>query len=119
MPTDAEKIKELEARLKYYEQDGMAKLFYSLNRKAAELADILNKHNLANLEISDPKDKTFDRIKIAIGESVNISTAVKTLEQSLGISGDEEKDTQYPKYKRITTPESIADKVGEAAGSKQ
>lgn len=108
MPTEQEKIKELEDKLKYYEQDGTAKLFYSLNRKAAELADILNKNNLTNLDLSDAKDKTFERIKVAISESVNIATAVKSLAEVAGVSGDEAKDVKNPKY-QINTPESISD----------
>jgi hypothetical protein len=45
------------------------------------------------------------------------AVAVKTLEDAAGITGDEAKDTQIPKF-RITTPESIADNVGELAGNK-
>lgn len=115
MPTDAEKIKELEARLKYYEQDGVAKLFYALNRKSAELADILNKHNLSNLDLADAKDKTYERIKTAWGESVNIASAVQSLALIVHPTDDETKDTQNPKYK-VTTPESIADGLGNSAG---
>jgi hypothetical protein len=118
MPTEADKIKELEDRVLYYECDGVAKLFYALNRKSAELADILNKHNLKNLDLSDPKDKTFDRMKIAWNESVSIAAAVKSLGELTGITSDEEKDTQTPKFRRATTPESVADNLGGSAGQK-
>ena len=37
----AESIEELKARLSFYEQNGPAKLYYSLNRKAIEMADLL------------------------------------------------------------------------------
>lgn len=119
MPTDADKIKELEEKIKYYEQDGAAKLFYSLNRKASELADILNKNNLANLDLSEGKDKTFDRIKVAISESVNIAAAVKSLAEVAGVSGDEAKDTQTPKFRKVLTAEAMADQIGETAGQKK
>lgn len=119
MPTDADKIQELEDRIKYYEGDGVAKLFYALNRKSSELADILNRTNLKNLDLSDKNDKTFERIKITWSESVSIATAVKSLADIAGITNDEDKDTQTPKYKRITTPESMADSVGELAGMKK
>lgn len=118
MPADIDKIKELQARLNYYEQDGAAKLFYSLNRKAAELADILNKNNLTNLDLSDAKDKTFERIKVAISESVNIATAVKSLEQVAGITNNELSDTNKPVYKRPITSETMADAIGELAGQR-
>jgi hypothetical protein len=112
-----ETVEELNKRLAQYEQNGAAKLFYSLNRKMNELADLLNKQSLANLDIADPKDKSFERLKIAWNEAASIATAVKTLEDAAGITGDEAKDTQIPKF-RITTPESIADNVGELAGNK-
>ena len=76
---------DLEAKLKLYEQNGSAKLFYALNRKANEMADLLNKTNLATLAIDDPKDKTFERLKIIWNDSASISTAIKEL-------GDEAKD---------------------------
>lgn len=108
----AETIEELKARLSQYEGNGAAKLFYALNRKMAELADMLNKQSLANLDIADPKDKSFERLKIAWNEAAGIATAVKALGDAAGITNDEEKDTQLPKYK-ITTPESIAQQLGD------
>ena len=57
-------IEDLQTRLLQYEQNGAAKLYYSLNRKANEMADLLNRHNLANMVLDDPKDKTFDRLKV-------------------------------------------------------
>lgn len=105
-------IEELEKMLALYEQDGAAKLFYSLNRKMNELADMLNKQSLANLDIADPKDKSFERLKIAWNEAAGIATSVKTLGEIAGITNNEEKDTTNPKYK-ITTPESIAQELGD------
>jgi hypothetical protein len=60
----AETVEELKKQLSLYEQNGAAKLYYSLNRKANEMADLLNKHNLGTMTIDDPKDKTFDRLKV-------------------------------------------------------
>lgn len=90
--TDIEKIEELESKLALYEQNGAAKLFYSLNRKANEMADLLNKTNLSNLSLDDPKDKTFERLKVIWNDSASISTAIKELGISAGITGDEDKD---------------------------
>lgn len=111
-----QRILELEKLNNYYEQDGVVKLFYGLNRKAAEMADILNNTALKNLDLADPKDKTFDRIKVIWNDAASIAAAVKTLGETAGITNDEEKDTQESIYKKITTPESMADHVGQLAG---
>ena len=42
-----ETIEELKHKIAIYEQNGSAKLFYALNRKANEMADLLNKTNLS------------------------------------------------------------------------
>ena len=110
------KIIELEKLNSYYEQDGVAKLFYGLNRKAGEMADILNRTALKDLDLSDAKDKTFDRIKIIWNDASSIAVAVKALGEAAGVTNDEEKDIVTSKFKRATTPESIADNVGELAG---
>jgi hypothetical protein len=111
----ARTLQEAEDIIKLYEQDGAAKLFYSLNRKMNELADLLNKQSLARLDIADPKDKSFERLKIAWNEASGIAISVKTLGEIAGITNDEAKDTNSPKY-RITTPESISDVLGNSAG---
>lgn len=115
--TDLEKIKELEQKLIYYEQNGAAKLFYSLNRKMNELADMLNKQSLLTLDIADAKDKSFERLKIAWNEAASIATAVKALESTAGITNDEARDTQTPIFR--ITPETMADNIGELAGQKR
>ena len=106
------RIKELEIANSYYEGDGVAKLFYGLNRKAGEMADLLNGTNLRTIDLADPKDKTFERLKVIWNDAASIATAVKTLGDNAGISGDEEKDIKTSKYK-ITTPESIADSISQ------
>ena len=106
----AESVDDLKKLISYYETNGPAKLFYALNKKANELADLLNKQSLANLDLADAKDKSFERLKIAWNEAATIANAVKVLEESAGITHDEERDTKAAKY-RITTPESIADSV--------
>lgn len=111
----SESIEELKQKIKFYEQDGAAKLFYAINRKMNELASLLNKQNLHSLDISDAKDKSFERLKIAWNEAAAMATAAKNLESVTTITGDETKDTNIPKY-RITTPESISDVLGNTAG---
>lgn len=112
----ARTLEELEKLINLYECNGAAKLFYALNRKMNELADLLNKQSLVNLDIADAKDKSFERLKIAWTEASNIATAVKALESMAGITNDEIKDTQVPVFR--ITPESMADNIGEPAGKK-
>lgn len=87
-----ETIEELKQKLSLYEQNGAAKLFYALNRKANEMADLLNKTNISNLLLDDPKDKTFERLKVIWNDSASISAAIKELGISAGVTGDEQKD---------------------------
>lgn len=111
----AETIEELKKKVAHYEQDGAAKLFYALNRKMSEMADRLNSTSLQTISLDDPKDKTFDRLKVIWNDAASIATAVRTLGEVSGVTNDETKDTQSPKY-RITTPESMSDVLGNSAG---
>jgi hypothetical protein len=83
-----------EAKVLLYEQNGAAKLFYSLNRKMNEMADLMNKNNLGTMTIDDPKDKTFDRLKVIWNDAASIAVAVKTLGEVAGVTGDERKDVE-------------------------
>ncbi len=107
----ARTLEESEKLISLYEQNGSAKLFYALNRKMNEMADMLNKSNLGTLDLADAKDKTFERLKVVWNDSASIAVAVKALGDTAGITNDEEKDSQNPKYK-ITTPESISNVLG-------
>lgn len=111
-----EKEEELKNKIAQYEQNGAAKLFYALNRKMNEMADRLNNTDLKTISLDDPKDKTFDRLKVIWNDAASIATAVKALGETAGITNDESKDTSTPVYKKITTAESIADSIGELAG---
>lgn len=86
------RIKELEDKLAFYEQDGGAKLYYSLQRKMNEIADILNNVKLSNLALDDKNDKTFERLKVLWTDSKVISEAAKVLGDAAGVTGDEKKD---------------------------
>ena len=87
-----ETLEELKQKLLLHEQNGAAKLFYALNRKANEMADLLNKTNLSQLQLDDKNDKTFERLKILWNDSASISTAIRDLGISAGVTGDEGKD---------------------------
>ncbi len=88
------KIEELEKKLKLYEQNGTAKLYYSLQRKMNEMADLMNKTNLAQLDLDDKNNKTFERLKVIWADAASIASAVKALGDSAGITGDEKKDVE-------------------------
>lgn len=107
----ARTLEDAELLIQKYEEDGVSKLYYSLNRKAWEMADLMNGTNLKSLDIADPKDKTFDRLKVVWQDAASIATAVKTLGDIAGVSGDENKDIQ--RKKKIMTPESMAQELGD------
>ena len=65
----ARTLEEAERLISLYEQNGAAKLFYSLNRKMNEMAEMLNKQSLTSLDLTDPKDKTFERLKVVWNDS--------------------------------------------------
>lgn len=98
-------IEELKAKLLLYEQDGAAKLYYSFNRKMNEMGDLMNKHNLSNMNIDDKNDKTFERLKAIWGDAASIATAVEALGKFAKITGDEQADVQRKPF-----VDTIADK---------
>lgn len=88
----AETIEELKDIIRKYEENGAAKLYYSLNRKMNEMADMLNKHTLSNIDVDDAKSKTFDRLKVIWNDAASIAQGVKSLGELAGVTGDEKKD---------------------------
>lgn len=104
---ETERIKELEIKISLYENSGSAKLYYALQRKMNEMADMLNSNSLRNINLDDPKDKSFDRIFKLLEKSETVSNSAKALGDIAGITGDEDKDVLKSKYR--LTPESISD----------
>lgn len=88
----SETIESLTEKLKQYEQNGAAKLYYALNRKMNEMADMLNNTKLAGIALEDKNDKTFERLKVLWTDSKTISEAAKIIGDSAGITNNEEKD---------------------------
>lgn len=103
----ARNLEEAEKIISLYEGDGVAKLFFSLNRKASEMADMLNSINLKNVPLDDPKDKTFERLRFMINDSSSIAGAVKSLGDASGMTGQSEKDIDNKKF-QIITAESMS-----------
>lgn len=87
-------IEKLQSQVRRYEQNGAAKLYYALNRKMNEMGDLLNGVNLEDLDISDAKSKSFERLKSIWNDAAEIATAVKTLGEVAGVTGDEKKDVE-------------------------
>jgi hypothetical protein len=123
------KIKELEKQIvflqnknAYYEQDGVGKLYYSLQRKANEMADLLNDNKLTSLMLSpdDPKDKTFERLQKVWSDAESVSNAIKSLGVLAGIGQEVAADKKeiVQVVKKPFSPENMADAVGELAGKK-
>lgn len=107
---ERKKVALLQAKVAAYEGNGPAKLYYSLNRKQWEMADLLNRENLTEIDVDDPKSKTFDRLKVILKEGADMGVAVNSLGMALGMTGDEQKDVSH---RRRTTPESIAESIGD------
>jgi hypothetical protein len=92
MADSVDKIKALEQKIKLYEDNGAAKLYYALNRKMNEMGDMLNDNSLKSINIDDPKDKSFDRIFKLLEKSETVASSAKVLGAIAGITGDEDKD---------------------------
>ena len=88
------KISKLEEKLAKYEDNGMAKLYYSLNRKANEMADLMNNISLRDLDLDDAKSKSFDRLKVIWTGASEIATSISDLGKSAGITGNEREDVE-------------------------
>jgi len=119
------KIKDLEKQIAYlqgknayYEQDGIGKLYHALNRKANEMAELLNKTSLTAIDIDDPKIKTFERLQKIWVDAGTISSSIKALEVLAGINQEvkEDKKEQIQVTRKPFSPENMADAVGELAG---
>lgn len=100
----AEKEK-ISQRLSSFEMSGKTKLFYSLNRQQNDLADLLNKIEIKDLSLDDPKDKTIERLKTIWASIGTLAPLVDLLAISAGVSGDEKKDmdTRVPFIETVAT----------------
>jgi hypothetical protein len=119
------RIKDLEKQISflqnknnYYEQDGVGKLYYSLQRKANEMADLLNDNKLTSTMLEDPKDKTFERLQKIWTDAEGVSTAIKSLGVIAGIGQEVSDKKEVHINKKPFSPENMADAVGELAGKK-
>ncbi len=110
----------LQGKNAYYEQDGIGKLYHALNRKANEMAELLNKTSLTAIDIDDPKIKTFERLQKIWVDAGTISASIKALEVLAGINQEVTADKKevVQVNKKPFSPENMADAVGELAGKR-
>lgn len=80
-------------RNKIYE-NGDAKLYYALQRKMTEMANILNKYNLENVDMASKSDATFERVFKLLEKCETISASTNGLGQVAGVTGSEKKDVE-------------------------
>lgn len=104
------------SRLDSYEKDGVDKLFNALQRKANEMADLLNKYKLIDIDIDDRNSKAFERIKVVWTDAKTISESIQALK--MATAKPEEQVQEKKIEKRALTAEGIAQLVGNQAGQK-
>jgi hypothetical protein len=106
----------LSNKLDSYEKDGIEKLFNALQRKANEMADLLNKYKLQDIDIGDKNSKEFERLKAVWTDAKTISESIQILKMSTN-KEEPEKEKKAEKKSPLTA-ENIADKYGNKAGQR-
>jgi hypothetical protein len=86
------RIRALESKLESLGVKGDAKLYYSLNKNMSDLSDILDNTDMSEINLSDPKDKTMERLKTIWAAITPLAETLKFLKATAGITGDEEED---------------------------
>jgi hypothetical protein len=106
----------LSNKLDSYEKDGIEKLFNALQRKANEMADLLNKYKLQDIDIDDKNSKAFERIKAVWTDAKTISESIQILKMS--VNKEEQPEKEKKEKKSPLTAENIADIYGNKAGQR-
>lgn len=99
------KVAVLEQKLALYEKHGGVRLYYSLNRKLNEIADVLNSTKIADEIDADAKAKKFERLRSLWTDAEKIVTATQSIATMLNLTNDEDKDTN----KKIPFIETVAE----------
>jgi len=99
----------LSLKVTAYEMPGKAKLFYSLNRQQNDLADMMNKVDLRNIDIADKDNKTMERLKMIWASIGTLAPLVDMLQSSAGVTGNEKEDmaNRVPFIERIATKREL------------
>lgn len=103
MPTDAERIKELEQELGMYKLNGAIGLYYQLNKFVNDTVDYMRQTGVKSLLAGDKEDpKKFERVMALIKNAKEHIVDMEDIKIKLGLTGDEEKDrTRKPFIDRI------------------
>lgn len=103
MPTDQERIKEIEAELAQYKLNGAIGLYYELNRLINETLDLSKSTSLKSLVSDGEKgDKKFERMQALIKNAKEHAIDMEEIKTKLGLIGDADKDrTRKPFIDRI------------------
>lgn len=95
MPTDAERIKELEQELSFYKPNGSVALYYELNRFVNGVVAQMRKTSIESL-LSPSKDddaKKFEKMMALIKNAKEHTADMVEMKKSLRLSGNEQSDT--------------------------
>lgn len=95
MPTDAERIQELQNELALYKLNGAIGLYYELNRFVNDTAFYMRETGVKSLLRVDTEDpKKFERVMALIKNAKEHIVDMEDIKAKLGLTGDEEKDRQ-------------------------
>ena len=114
---EIEKLKKQNQYLEFEKsryENGDAKLYYSLQRKMTEMSKVFNSQDLSTIDMVSKADATFERLFKLLEKCEVISKSVESLGAIAGVTGDEQKDINARKQR--TSPESIANVLGNTAG---
>lgn len=120
MPESIEELKKenatLKLKLRLYELPGDVRSYYVGQKVLNQQVDYLDKFDFAKeIGVSPKEDKIYDRAMDVFEKLTGNATKLNNLRKEINLTGDETKDTNNPIF-RITTPESIANVLGNTAG---
>lgn len=96
MPTDAERVKELEKELALYKPNGSVALYYELNRFVNGVVAIMRTQSLESL-LKPGKDddaKKFEKTMALIKNAKEHVADMADIKAKLRLSGDQKKDEE-------------------------
>lgn len=107
------KLLAYENELSFFKKDPAKRGYFSLCRIVNQQVDFLNNfHIKTKISESAKEDATYGRTKDMWENLPKMISALNELKGQLKIKGDED-DTDKPIYNQHTTPESIADVLGD------
>ncbi len=94
MPSEAERIKELEEELASYKLNGAQGLYYELNRFVNNTVSFMRETGVKSLLTvgKDEDPKKFERVMALIKNAKEHIVDMEEIKSKLGLSGNEEED---------------------------